>query len=162
MGVPIENPYLGLNYQAWNVPNTIGVTVPVRVGGLATHSQLNQLITTADIQLTAGTPSFTVASPYKIFSPLDFWFGCVARLMQGTAMLATQCTITVSGFAKGGQEVATASFTFTPPFNPIGQVPMINAIQPDSFHVPLYNVTIIQTGEINSLWVDNLVYLITK
>lgn len=83
--------------------------------------------------------------------------------MQGAVMLAAQCTVTVAGFAaKDGQEVAVASFTFTPPPKPIEQVPMIHAVLPDSFHVPLYNVTMIQTGLTNSLWIDNLVYYITK
>lgn len=133
---------------------------PVSVGGLETHSPQVFLLTAFDVQDTAGkTPSFTVAPPYKSFSPLDFWFGCVGRTMEGTVQLATQCTITVAGFAeKDGQEIAVPNFTFTPPVSPIAKVPMIYAVLPDSFHVPLYNVTIIQSDLINSLWIDNLVY----
>ena len=83
--------------------------------------------------------------------------------MEGTVGLATQCTVTVAGFAKkGGQEVAIASYTFSPPPNPVGQVAMIHAVLPDSFHVPLYNVTMIQSGTTNSLWIDNMIYNITK
>lgn len=79
--------------------------------------------------------------------------------MEGTVQLAAQCTITIAGFAiKDGQEVGVASFTFAPPLNLLGKVPMIHAVLPDSFHVPLYNVTIIRSGLINSLWIDNLVY----
>lgn len=79
--------------------------------------------------------------------------------MEGTVVLATECTITVAGSAtKNGQKVAITNFNFTPPFKPIEKVSMICAELPDSFHVPLYNVMIIQTGIINSLWIDDFTY----
>ena len=77
--------------------------------------------------------------------------------------MATQCTVTVAGFkASGGQEVAVASFTFTPPENSLGQVPMIHAVLPDLFHTPLYNVTMIEDGELNSIWIGDFTYNVVK
>lgn len=163
LSYPIENPYLGLNYKAWNLPTNATAAVPVSVGGLEIHSLPNQLLTARDIQLLAGTPSFTVVPPYKDFIPLDFWFGCVARTMQGAVELATNCTVTITGYAaKTGQKVAVTNFTFTPPLDPIGKVPMIHVVLPESFHVPLLKVTMIQTGVINSLWIDDMAYNIIK
>lgn len=60
-------------------PHNIDPLGPVSVGGLQIHSPKVYLLTAVDVQLTAGTPSFTVAPSDKSFSPLDFWFGCVAR-----------------------------------------------------------------------------------
>ena len=72
---------------------------------------------------------------------------------EGLAGKATQCTIAVAGFRKG-QEVAVASYTFSPPVTDVS-VPMIEAVLPGTF-VSLQNVTIIQDDPVlNVLVADN-------
>ena len=41
-------------------------------------------------------------------------------------------------------------------------VPMIPALLPDEFRVPFYNVIVIETGLIESLWIHFLVSKTTK
>lgn len=60
------------------------------VGGVAAESPPNTALTAADVQLTNGTPSFTIAKPYKSFSFFDFYFGCVVRSDEGVLGVATQ------------------------------------------------------------------------
>ena len=70
--------------------------------------------------------------------------------------MATQCTVTVDGFVKSGQEKIVASYTFTPPV-------MMHAVLPDSFHGPLVNVTIIETDpETVGLVFDSASYTLNK
>ena len=109
-----------------------------------------------------GTPSVTVAPPYKTLTLKDFWFGCDAELQEVAANVAVQCTITVAAFKKGnGQEVAVASFTFTPPAKAMTQVPMIHAVLPSGF-ANVYNITIIQDDPaVNGLGIDNLNYVVS-
>lgn len=46
----------------------------------------------------------------------DFWFGCGAYTGEAAVALAIECTISVAGFKDtSNQEVALASYTFTPP-----------------------------------------------
>lgn len=73
----------------------------------------------------------------------------------------TQCSILVSGFRKSdGKEVASASFTFTPPQGLTAQ--MIEAVLPDSF-AGVYNVTVVQANPVaQSLYVDNVHYKLSK
>lgn len=78
--------------------------------------------------------------------------------MEGTVLVAAQCIVTVDGFVKSGQEVALASFTFTPSLDPVSRVTMIHAVLPNTFNVPLNNATMTQTRTITSFWIDNLVY----
>ncbi len=77
--------------------------------------------------------------------------------------MTTQCTITVAGFQRGSdQETVVASYTFTPPVDPIGQVPMVQAVLPSGFS-SVYQVTVIQDSPtIQALGVDNLVYTVSK
>ena len=70
--------YKNLTYNAWVV------------GGVASESQPNVALTAADQQSLHGTPSFSVAKPFKSFSPLDFYFGCVVRTDEGVLGVATQ------------------------------------------------------------------------
>ncbi|KAG7006794.1 hypothetical protein G7Y79_00013g035660 [Physcia stellaris] len=156
--------YKYLNYQAWSRPLGALSGVPVRVGGVATKSPPNLIYTSVDIQLQQkGTPSFTVVAPYSTFGLFDFYFGCSTRTDEPTANAALQCTITVSGFVpKTNQEVAVASFTFTPPVSPVAPVPMMHAILPDSFHKGLSNVTIIMDNKLAALGLDNLHYGLSK
>ena len=122
-------------------------------------------MTSTEIQLKQGTPSFTVAAPYKSFGLYDFYFGCAVRTGEPTANAAVQCTISVSGFVpKTNQQVAVASYTFTPPtlkppIDPVEQVPMFHAILPDKFHQGLNNVTVVADNKLAVLLVDNLVSL---
>ena len=88
----VESPigtYKYLNYSAWVVaaPTTPGVGL----GGIANKSPPNAALRAVDVQTLAGrTPSFTVLKPYKSFSLLDFYFGCVLRTDEGTVNEATQ------------------------------------------------------------------------
>ena len=83
--------------------------------------------------------------------------------MEGTAAVAAQCTITVAGFKKGSnQEVALASYTFTPPLDPVDLVPMLHAVLPDSFHQPLYNITVIMNDGLLRLLFDTFTYTVSK
>lgn len=118
-----------------------------------------RLITSSIEQSTNGTPSLVIAAPYKSFSFYDFYFGCATRTAETAATVAVQCTITVDGFDKYGQEKAVASYTFTPPVSPVAPVPMMHAVLPDSFHGPLVNVTIIETDpEVVGLLFDSATY----
>ena len=108
----------------------------------------NRLVSNVLNQKQYGTPSISVAgnSKYHSFAPIDFYFGCTVFTTTAAATQATQCTVTVAGFVKNqGQEVAVASFTFTPPVSPVGPVPMQHAVLPDSFWRDLVNITLIQT-----------------
>ena len=103
------------------------------------------------------------AAPYNTLSLFDFYFGCTVRTKQGAVAPATQCTVTVAGFApKVNQEVAVASFNLTPPVNPVGQVPMLHAVLPNSFHQALGNVTMEMDSKLVAVLLDNLHYYVTK
>ena len=68
----------------------------------------------------------------------------------------------MAGFLRStDQEVAIASFTFTPPESPVAPVPMIHAVLPDSFRQPLFNVTIAQTNPLVTVLFDNLHYSVS-
>ena len=70
----------------------------------------------------------------------------------------------MAGFVKGNdQEVALASYTFTPPAVAAAPVPMLHAVLPASFEQKLVNVTMIQTDPaVNVLLVDNWRYYLNK
>lgn len=132
------------------------------VGGLALVSPPNRIISQVQNRLTNGTASFTVAKPYKSLGLLDFFFGCTARTPEGTVALAAECTITVAGFLRGSdKEIALASFTFTPPPNPVTPVPMIHAVLPDTFEQPIFNVTVQPDDDLLSVLIDNLHYSVS-
>ena len=135
-------------FNSWvlNKPSGIGVS---------THSPPNDIATLATSQAVNGTPSLSIPAGSKIksFDLSSFWFGCALDTVEGLVGKATQCTIDVAGFRKG-QEVAVASFTFTPPVTGVS-VPQIQAVFPDRF-VALENVTIIQDDPaLNVLVADN-------
>ena len=77
--------------------------------------------------------------------------------------VTTQCTITVTAFQKSSdKEIAIASFTFTPPLKPVGQVPMVQAVLPSSFN-KVYKIAVVQNNPATqSLGIDNLVYTVSK
>lgn len=76
---------------------------------------------------------------------------------------STRCTITVAGFQpNNNKEVALASFTFTPPVSPVTAVPMIHAVLPSTFSMPLNNVTIVQNSDLVALAIDNLNYSVSE
>ena len=133
------------------------------MGGLASTSPPNRALTSSDIQLLSGTASFAVAPPYKSLGLLDFFFGCTARTGERAVVVASQCSITVAGFVRGNnQEVALASFTFTPPVSPVAPVPMIHAVLPSTFHKSLYNVTLVQNNPLLTILIDNLHYNVSN
>ena len=76
--------YKNLTYNAWVVGT------PQNIGGVASESQPNVALTAIDQQTLHGTPSLAVALPFKSFSPLDFYFGCVVRTDEGVLGVATQ------------------------------------------------------------------------
>ncbi|KAL8789711.1 MAG: hypothetical protein Q9195_006708 [Heterodermia aff. obscurata] len=123
--------------------------------------QMIAILTSGAIQTNSGTPFFTAAAPYNSFFLLDFYFGCNLPTQEGVADVTTQCSILIAGFRKSdGKEVASASFTFTPPQGLTAQ--MIQAVLPDSF-AGVYNVTVVQASPgTQSLYVDNLHYKVSK
>ena len=112
--------------------------------------------------MTSGTASFAVASTYQSFSLFDFFFGCTVRLNEGDVDVAAQCTITLAGFLRStDQEVAEASFTFTPPVSPVTPVPMTHAVLPATFIQALFNVTVAQGNALVGVIFDNLHYSVS-
>ena len=135
-------------FNSWAVNEPSGV-------GVSTHSPPNNIGSPGTIQAVNGTPSLSIPAGSKIksFDLSSFWFGCALNTVVGLAGKASQCTIDVAGFRKG-QEVAVASFTFTPPVTDLS-VPQIQGVLPDSF-IALENVTIIQDDPVlNVLLADN-------
>jgi len=91
-----------------------------------------------------------------------FYFGCAANTAETVAAVATGCTINVAGISKTGQEVASASFTSSPPLNPVGQVPQTHAILPATFKI-LYNMTVVVVDKpaLKALGVDSFTYALS-
>ena len=135
-------------FNSWVLNEPSGV-------GVSTHSPPIDIATLATSQAVNGTPSLSIPAGSKIqsFDLSSFWFGCALDTVEGLAGKATQCTIDVAGFRKG-QEVAVASFTFTPPVTDLS-VPQIQAVFSGTF-IALENVTIIQDDPVlNVLVADN-------
>ena len=82
--------------------------------------------------------------------------------MEVAANQAVQCTVTLAAFKKAGmQEVAVASYTFTPPAGLLTNVSMIQAVLPSGFQ-NVYNVTVIENNPaVNGLGMDNLDYTVS-
>ena len=78
----------GLKYKAWVVGGPI--TPGIAIGGVVNQLPLNCALTGADTQLTNGTPTITIATPYKSFSILNFFFGCSGRTDEETVNTALQ------------------------------------------------------------------------
>ena len=137
--------------------------VPVRLSGVQVQSPPNAISATVTSQIR-GTPAFTVVSPYNYVSPYDFYFICVAETEQGVVSPPARCTITVAGFRRGSnQESAIASYTYTPPPKDfVGKAPMIHAVLPDSFHAPLYNITVAQDDPLVRVIIDSFSYALSK
>lgn len=92
------------------------------------------------------------------FDLLSFFFNCVTPTGTGAAQLAVHCSILVGGFDATNKEVASATYTFTPPLLQVAKAPMIQAILPDRFK-GLRNVTVVQTSPANQvLLVDDYKY----
>ncbi|KAL6717867.1 hypothetical protein ACLMJK_003952 [Lecanora helva] len=162
--VPLQpvGTYKGLTYNAFNFANQ----GKLAVGGVKSQSGTNRIASSFEIQEMAGTPSISIAkgTPYTSFSPLDFYFGCGLNDENTAVTQAEQCTVTVAGFVAGkNQEVALASYTFTPPAVEVAPVLMLHAVLPNTFLQKLVNITIIQTDPaLNTLLVDNFRYNLNK
>lgn len=131
-------------------------------GGVMTHSLPDSVLTYDVLQLTNGTPSFTVATPYKSVSFIkDFWFGCNLNALESAADVAVKCTVTVSAFQKNvAKAILVAKFTLTPPVNPLQKAPMIHAVLPSCF-ANVYDITVLQDNPVTeALIVDNLHYTV--
>ena len=109
------------------------------------HTLPNDIVTSVFRQKQTGTPYITTkfsGSAYNTFDLKSFWFGCGLTTPSGAVDTTTSCTVLVAGF-RGGAEVDTASFTFTPTLPAqLIRAPMIQAVLPPSFDA-LDNVTII-------------------
>lgn len=153
--------YEGITYNSFSLVDNADETV----GGVATHTEPNAILTSSEQQGTNGTPSLTIAKPYSSLGLINFWFGCAAHTGEAVAGLALQCTITVAAFeSSSDEEVALASFTFTPPAVSVTTVPMIEAVLPSTFLLPgIEIVTIIQDDPTTeALLVDSISYYLTK
>ncbi|KAL6716655.1 hypothetical protein ACLMJK_006223 [Lecanora helva] len=158
VGNPVGT-YKGLTYEAFVVGGPpLGVSLP-SVGGVAAQSGHNYAVSEIVRNVLNGTTSVVVASPYKSVSLLDFYFGCSTATANGVVKEAIECTITVAGFQKSkNQEIALASYTFTPPVSPVKPVPMIHAVLPSTFHQALYNITFANSNPLASTEIDNFHY----
>lgn len=154
-GAPVGT-YDALTYNSFQVlTNSLDL-----VGGFVPHSE--PIFIGPDSQSTNGTPNITVTPPFKTLSPKSFWFGCDAATGQGAVDAATQCTIVVTAFKKASdQEVAVASFDFTPPVDLSTKVPMVQAVLPDAFE-DVYTVVIVQDNpSVINLGIDDFEYTVS-
>ncbi|KAL8917784.1 MAG: hypothetical protein Q9208_007765 [Pyrenodesmia sp. 3 TL-2023] len=135
--------YRGLAYKAWNY---LDISPPT--SGSAPQSPKNSIATNqVEGQTLRGTPAMTVVysgSKSLYFDLLSFFFNCVTPTGTGLAQIAVQCTIFVAGFDSANKQVASATYTFTPPLLQITKAPMIQAVLPPSF-ANLRNVTLVQS-----------------
>ncbi|MDI1490828.1 MAG: hypothetical protein OHK93_002033 [Ramalina farinacea] len=152
------NSYDGLGYSEWDIASSPAI----QIGGVVGPSAPNRIIAGFNTEAPGTAPSLTVLSPYTSFRFLDFYFGCATRTDEGTANLATECTITVSGFTKAGDSTAstTATFEFQPPLVEVAPVNMTHAVLPSAFqNMDLQEVTVLPNApEVNGLLMDNVHY----
>lgn len=100
-------------------------------------------------------------SKYKHFTLKSFWFACGLNNVQNAADTTKQCTILVAGF-RGEQEIAAATFTFSPTVAQRLSAPMIKAVLPSSF-ANVDTVTMIQSNPTTQAFnVDNIDYVLYK
>ena len=113
--------------------------------GVLPHSSPNLIYTAVEQQATNGTPYLTTlysGSKLASFDLHSFWYRCVDDTVEGVVTVATECTITVAGF-RNNQEVALASYSFTPTVANDALASMVEAVLPSKF-VTLQNITFIQ------------------
>ncbi|KAL8806676.1 MAG: hypothetical protein Q9182_001204 [Xanthomendoza sp. 2 TL-2023] len=152
------NVYKGLLYKAFDLSN-----FKSPASGSTPHTNPNVIATTlVTAQATRGTPTLTVDYPGTVslaFDLISFYFGAVIPGGQTAAQTATQCSILVAGFDANNKEVATATFTFTPPPTNLIKAPMIQAVLDSQKFSNLHNVTITQTSPATQvLLLDNMKY----
>lgn len=154
-----------MTYKGWTVSNFLGSVVPVRVGGVASKSPPNRIITGIDVQLTQGSkPTFLPAAPFNKISLYDFYFGDSVRTEQPAVVVATKCTISVEGFAaKTNQQVASAFFTFNPPLELTAPAEMALAHFDSDFAKPLSMVTVevVDDAAVKAMQLDDLSYAVS-
>ena len=141
-------PPQSINSWVLNDPGTNATVIP--------HTLPNDIASAVEQQAVNGTPylrTLYTGSKLKSFDLHSFWFGCLLQSVEGAADTAVQCTISVAGF-RNGQEVAVASFTFSPTLGVLA-VPMIEAELPSTF-TTLQNATIMQENPtLQALVADN-------
>ena len=98
-------------------------------------------------------------SKYKAFDLESFWFYCRLTNPEGELDAPVECAVLVAGF-RDGQEVASASYTFTPTVPQLLVPPMVEAVLPGTFS-GLDNITLIPSDpELQSLHLDNVEYVL--
>ncbi|KAL8807415.1 MAG: hypothetical protein Q9182_000754 [Xanthomendoza sp. 2 TL-2023] len=123
--------YKNLNYDSWTY-----ATAQVQVGGVASKSPFNRIVSAA-----SGIPTF--AKQDRPFAPQVLYFGCAVRAAQAAATLAVPCSITFTGYAaSNGAKVGPATFKFDPPAKPLTPVPMVPAVFPSVFQQKLSKLTV--------------------
>ncbi|KAL9040719.1 MAG: hypothetical protein Q9214_004373, partial [Letrouitia sp. 1 TL-2023] len=146
-----------LFYNSWLLADPVTV-LGISASGVTAHTPPNAIATSAEIQALNGTPAITSIYPgskVKAFDFRSFWFGCSAPTGQGAVSAAKQCSVLVAGF-RGGKEVASGAFTFTPTVEEELADPMIEAVLDGGF-VGLQNVTLVQVDTVTEvLLVDSV------
>lgn len=117
------------------------------------------IVTDSQHQATNGIPTLTPVEPYVYLELQNVSFGCALHTGEDVASTTVQCTVTVAAFAEGSdEEVALASFIFTPPSLAVAPMLMEYAVLPLKFLAPnVVHVTIVQdTPLTQALLVDNV------
>jgi len=108
------------------------------------------------------TPFGTISagSGVSSFNLESFWFGCVLDTQVPLVAVSSGCTIAVTGFYPGGEQVPVATYAFAP--KTLEDAPLVQAVLPSSF-LGVKNITIgaangaILTAE-TVIDLDNLVH----
>ena len=103
----------------------------------------------------------SITDGYHGFAALDFYFGCALRTTLAGVTSAIPCNITVEGFTKTGQKVASKKFVYDPEFNLLVPQPMVKAVLPVDFRKTLAKMTLQQDDPIlQGLLIDNNRYVL--
>jgi len=86
------------------------------ISGVAANTPQNAAAFSANTELLDGPTLVTSNFPSSLiasFTPQTFFYGCVVASEETAASVAQSCTITATGFAPGGAQVASQDFVFT-------------------------------------------------
>ncbi|KAL9610364.1 MAG: hypothetical protein Q9167_004934 [Letrouitia subvulpina] len=155
------SPYLDLNYNSFSVYGSLAPgTFPI--SGVVTHSPPQGILTGSTDQATSGTPSLTVAPPYKSVTFDSFYFGCSLSIPEGAVDEATTCTVTVKGYSQANEQLAMKTFTFDAPLVSTAKVPQVLARLDKTFS-NVYKITLVQDNPVEQgLLIDNVKYTVSK
>ena len=96
-------------FWAFNAVQLLAIT------GVAPNTPQNAAAFSANTELLDGQTLVTsnfINSVVASFTPHTFFYGCVVATEETAAGVAQSCTITATGFAPGGAQVASQDFVF--------------------------------------------------